>query len=321
MLASSAAAAADATGGRAPAMAAIEGELVTLAPEELVVDRWDVGDCGNGALPVSAGQASLQVVRTTECAPMSHVHMRAANDPEKLAAGDEISAVLSIGPVPSAVEQVTAPITNVNSVSMTEAAASVDTVEDTVILEVDSGAAVLQDVDRHGFLLSSRDVNGQKQLVWPTRRELALTRRREQKWVVMLRDWDNYVVTHVVKAKRRVRKGIPDALRGRVWQTMTGSVKKRELGRFEGLQAEADALMPGDKEYAFLDIIERDLDRTFPHHDMFADPTGQGQRDLRSILRAYVVYNKPLGYCQGMGMLVGTLLMHVRIHSLKNPVL
>ena len=58
-------------------------------------------------------------------------------------------------------------------------------------------------------------------------------------------------------------------------------------------------------------VIEKDLDRTFPHHDMFVDPAGQGQRDLRSVLRAFVVYKPEIGYCQGMGMLVGTILMHV----------
>lgn len=49
------------------------------------------------------------------------------------------------------------------------------------------------------------------------------------------------------------------------------------------------------------------------------------QMDLRLVLRAYALYNPELGYCQGMGMLVGLLLMRMsplvwrtcnfRIHS------
>lgn len=44
---------------------------------------------------------------------------------------------------------------------------------------------------------------------------------------------------------------------------------------------------------------------------MFSDPTGDGQLNLRKVLHAYARYNPELGYCQGMGMLVGLLLMRM----------
>ncbi|KAJ3261954.1 hypothetical protein HK103_003797, partial [Boothiomyces macroporosus] len=46
-------------------------------------------------------------------------------------------------------------------------------------------------------------------------------------------------------------------------------------------------------------------------HVMFSDANGEGQKNLRDILRAYALYNPTLGYCQGMGMIVGLLLMRM----------
>lgn len=48
----------------------------------------------------------------------------------------------------------------------------------------------------------------------------------------------------------------------------------------------------------YLDIIERDLDRTFPHNDRFSSKGGEAQQELRKVLRALAMANKELGYCQ-----------------------
>ncbi|KAJ3076946.1 hypothetical protein HDU98_010221 [Podochytrium sp. JEL0797] len=44
---------------------------------------------------------------------------------------------------------------------------------------------------------------------------------------------------------------------------------------------------------------------------MFSNPTSPGIHHLRGILHAYALYNPILGYTQGMGFLVGMLLMHI----------
>ena len=44
---------------------------------------------------------------------------------------------------------------------------------------------------------------------------------------------------------------------------------------------------------------------------MFFDEDGGGQKNLRRILQAYALHNPELGYCQGMGMIVGILLMRM----------
>lgn len=46
-------------------------------------------------------------------------------------------------------------------------------------------------------------------------------------------------------------------------------------------------------------------------HVMFADENGEGQANIRRVLQAYALYNPSLGYCQGMGMIVGILLMRM----------
>ena len=85
------------------------------------------------------------------------------------------------------------------------------------------------------------------------------------------------------------------------------------------------------------DSIERDLRRTFPKHSMFREqsdekkieePKGEesnasvedadvevpkreepiGKQALRRILRAYSLYDKEVGYCQGMNFICGMLL-------------
>ncbi|KAJ3014221.1 hypothetical protein HKX48_005288 [Thoreauomyces humboldtii] len=44
---------------------------------------------------------------------------------------------------------------------------------------------------------------------------------------------------------------------------------------------------------------------------MFSEEGGVGQTNLRNVLRAYAMYNPDIGYCQGMGMLAGMMLMHM----------
>ena len=37
-----------------------------------------------------------------------------------------------------------------------------------------------------------------------------------------MHDWKAYLAAHPAKVKRRVRKGIPDPLRGLAWQVLSG---------------------------------------------------------------------------------------------------
>ncbi|RXN33666.1 TBC1 domain family member 10A-like protein [Labeo rohita] len=65
----------------------------------------------------------------------------------------------------------------------------------------------------------------------------------------------------------------------------------------------------GDPKW--LDIIEKDLHRQFPFHEMFAARGGHGQQDLYRILKAYTIYRPDEGYCQAQAPVAAVLLMHM----------
>lgn len=101
---------------------------------------------------------------------------------------------------------------------------------------------------------------------------------------------------------RKIRAGVPPPLRGVVWQSVSGA---RDLG----LEAEYDRLSGASSPYEGL--IGKDLGRSFPGVDMFRDSDGDGQRMLGRVLKCFSLYDAKIGYCQGLGFLVGPLLMHM----------
>uniref|UniRef100_A0A0E0QIY7 Rab-GAP TBC domain-containing protein n=1 Tax=Oryza rufipogon TaxID=4529 RepID=A0A0E0QIY7_ORYRU len=133
--------------------------------------------------------------------------------------------------------------------------------------------------------------------------------RRIKKWRKMIgvggSDWKHYVRRNPHVVKRRIRKGIPDCLRGLVWQLISGS---RDLllmnpGVYE-------TLVIYETSASELEII-RDISRTFPSHIFFQQRHGPGQRSLYNVLKAYSVYDRDVGYVQGMGFLAGLLLLYM----------
>lgn len=58
-------------------------------------------------------------------------------------------------------------------------------------------------------------------------------------------------------------------------------------------------------------VIQRDINRTFPAHDFFKEAGGLGQDSLYRISKAYAVHDTEVGYCQGLSFLAATLLLHV----------
>lgn len=131
-------------------------------------------------------------------------------------------------------------------------------------------------------------------------------RHRESKWLEMLNSWDKWMAKKHKKVKERCQKGIPPSLRGRAWLYLTGGKVKREQnqGKFQALDDQ-----PGDPKW--VDIIERDLHRQFPFHEMFAARGGHGQQDLLRVLKAYTLYRPEEGYCQAQAPIAALLLMHM----------
>ena len=98
--------------------------------------------------------------------------------------------------------------------------------------------------------------------------------------------------------------GVPEALRGEVWQRMTGaSVQQEEIVETYRILITKES--PDEK------VIMRDIHRTFPAHDFFKESGGVGQESLYRIAKAYSVYDSEIGYCQGQSFLIAALLLQM----------
>lgn len=176
--------------------------------------------------------------------------------------------------------------------------------------ENDSGSSLSPgQVDRFGFIKPESSNSPEALKRSKSANEHEREEGRVRKWRKMIgvggSDWKHYVRRKPHVVKRRVRKGIPDCLRGLVWQLISGS---RDLllmnpGVYE-------QLVIYETSASELDII-RDISRTFPSHVFFQQRHGPGQRSLYNVLKAYSVYDRDVGYVQGMGFIAGLLLLYM----------
>ncbi|XP_032510329.1 TBC1 domain family member 10A isoform X3 [Phocoena sinus] len=156
-------------------------------------------------------------------------------------------------------------------------------------------------IDKFGFIVGSQGAEGALEEV-----PLEVLRQRESKWLDMLNNWDKWMAKKHKKIRLRCQKGIPPSLRGRAWQYLSGGKVKLQQnpGKFDELD-----MSPGDPKW--LDVIERDLHRQFPFHEMFVSRGGHGQQDLFRVLKAYTLYRPEEGYCQAQAPIAAVLLMHM----------
>jgi hypothetical protein len=183
-------------------------------------------------------------------------------------------------------------------------------------------------LDRYGFAatttnsqigLTALSLARDRQTYWSKveterqrRRRVRLENLRTQKWLRMIADWDTQVGRKRARLERRVCKGVPDCFRDRVWPQL---VRMHQLGdehkeAFEQLLARANKSQDAEMD-KIRECISRDIGRTFPRHIIFHRSGGVGQRALTNVLRAYAALDIEVGYCQGMGFIVGLLLGYV----------
>ncbi|XP_024127767.1 TBC1 domain family member 10A [Oryzias melastigma] len=155
--------------------------------------------------------------------------------------------------------------------------------------------------DKYGFLGGNQYSEANEKDV-----RVEVARQREMKWLEMFAHWEKWVKHRFQKVKLRCRKGIPSSLRAKAWQLLSNSEELLHAnpGKFEELEREQG-------EAKWLDIIEKDLHRQFPFHEMFAARGGHGQQDLYRILKAYTIYRPDEGYCQAQAPVAAVLLMHM----------
>ena len=97
---------------------------------------------------------------------------------------------------------------------------------------------------------------------------------RAEKWNKMLSNFDDYYKNNFEKLKERTRKGIPDSLRGLIWQIFADINKYRNDEKYANLYNNLISEEESDLETE--SVILRDIDRTFPKHTFFKDKYGIG---------------------------------------------
>ena len=90
----------------------------------------------------------------------------------------------------------------------------------------------------------------------------------------MLTQYPTYGTSKFSKLKSRTRKGIPDSLRGYVWQKFANVSTLTKPNIYNTLVESKDCDPLAEA------VILKALDRTFPHNFIFQDKYGSGQRQL-----------------------------------------
>ena len=126
----------------------------------------------------------------------------------------------------------------------------------------------------------------------------SLENAKLKKWLELLPNLDLYIKNNKKKLKKKIRKGIPDSLRGEIWFKISGASKIwREKIYDEYLNRINENEMIKIPDEA---TIIKDIDRTYPKNLFFLNKLGEGQRSLFRILSCLSIKNKKIGYVQGM---------------------
>ncbi|KIW04473.1 uncharacterized protein PV09_04233 [Verruconis gallopava] len=102
-----------------------------------------------------------------------------------------------------------------------------------------------------------------------------------------------------------IRVGLPNRLRGEVWEITSGSMYSRLQN--PDMYTQTLAKFSGKSSLA-IDEIEKDLNRSLPEYPGFQSEEGIGR--LRRVLTAYSWTNPEVGYCQAMNIVVAALLIY-----------
>ncbi|GJN67541.1 hypothetical protein PLICBS_001567 [Purpureocillium lilacinum] len=132
-------------------------------------------------------------------------------------------------------------------------------------------------------------------------------RAKMRLWAEYLRDnGRNTTLIRQPTFHKLIRVGLPNRLRGEIWEVTSGSIYLRlenpthyadTLAKFEGQESLA------------IDEIEKDLNRSLPEYPGFQSEDGIGR--LRRVLTAYSWVNPDVGYCQAMNIVVAALLIYM----------
>ncbi|GAA5959810.1 hypothetical protein JCM3765_000109 [Sporobolomyces pararoseus] len=121
-------------------------------------------------------------------------------------------------------------------------------------------------------------------------------------WGRVMSDYEEVARTQPRELSKAIQRGIPQSLRGMLWQLMAAAKDPTLEMVYQELLAQTSS---HEKS------ISRDLSRTFPKHEYFMDESGVGQENLFNVVKAYSLYDEEVGYTQGLQFIVGPLLLNM----------
>ncbi|KAI9163325.1 putative GTPase-activating protein [Paramyrothecium foliicola] len=132
-------------------------------------------------------------------------------------------------------------------------------------------------------------------------------RAKMRLWAEYLRDnGRNVTLLRQPTFHKLIRVGLPNRLRGEIWEITSGSIYLRLEN--PSLYSETLTKFEGQESLA-IDEIEKDLNRSLPEYPGFQSEDGIGR--LRRVLTAYSWVNTDVGYCQAMNIVVAALLIYM----------
>ncbi|SSD59819.1 related to GTPase-activating protein GYP3 [Saccharomycodes ludwigii] len=176
----------------------------------------------------------------------------------------------------------------------------------------------LNSFDRYGFKKENSYVTESQYDTW-WKEYSVYSLRRKKKWEILLNKSGISINNNIPKRyppkseklKRYIRKGIPAEWRGEAWWYFARGDEKlnKNKGLYDNLLQKINSkdVIIGDAE-----IIERDLNRTFPDNMHFMKDTENEPSmvsSLRRVLYVFALYQPEIGYCQSMNFLAGLLLL------------
>ncbi|KAF8211085.1 rab-GTPase-TBC domain-containing protein [Mycena galopus ATCC 62051] len=116
----------------------------------------------------------------------------------------------------------------------------------------------------------------------------------------------NLTLLRYPQCTRLVQVGLPNRLRGEMWETLSGSIYLRfgNPGYYEELLEKNTGRTTTSTE-----DIEKDLHRSLPEYAGYQSE--EGISALRRVLQAYSFKNPELGYCQAMNILAAAILIYM----------
>ncbi|KAJ6649202.1 USP6 N-terminal-like protein [Pseudolycoriella hygida] len=165
----------------------------------------------------------------------------------------------------------------------------------------DPANLIYQQIDKYGFIYDERIQRQQKTDHCCIDSQL----EKERKWIYMLRRWNKKDT--VEKLRSRVFKGIPNNLRSAAWLKLLNVEKTiaENVGVYKRMLELAREFSTEVRQ------IDFDVNRQFREHVHYRERYSVKQQALFNVLTAYSMYNRELGYCQGMAGVAGVLLMYM----------